>query len=630
MGLMKTGNPSIRNRSFALMPTLVVSIGMLVLFAVGAVLVVNWIADRKVVQEFASRLVMRVLAGEEMALRNHLDEAIQQGGYIAGAMRSGRYKLSDPALADFIGGTFAAAPQIDGLILGDANGNALRALRVASDAQFRIDRFEVAADGQMVALSDSIRSRKEPYWGPPVYLEQRGDSYLNYRVPIWNGDSYVGFVALGISTQALSKLTNAMSNPPTSISFMLYAHNRMLAHPLMVGQRHDRSAAGALPKLREFGDRVIANIDDLPAIREAGLTPPVGVFARETTVDDKPYFVFAREITDYSELPITVGTYFLKHAVDAPLRVLYSAALLALAMLGVSLLAAAVLAGAISRPIRRAAKGATAIGNLDFDDVAPLSGSYLREINSLATSFNAMLEGLRAFGRYVPHTLVLRLVKESRIGAGTEERVLAIMFTDIVSFTPACEAMTASEVAEFVNAHLSLISACVEQEGGTIDKFIGDAVMAFWGAPGPLDNPAASACRAAVAIQKALAEDNRRRTAQGLAPVRVRIGIHMGAVVVGDIGAPSRINYTIVGDAVNATQRLEALGKTIDPDAEAIVLVSREIHAAAPAGYGFIERGVHLVKGRQGSIEVYQLVNGPDGGTDRAPAAMADVGDSQA
>ena len=271
------------------------------------------------------------------------------------------------------------------------------------------------------------------------------------------------------------------------------------------------------------------------------------------------------------------------------------------------------MAGAISRPIHRAAKGATAIGNLDFDQVAPLSGSYLREINSLAISFNAMLDGLRAFGRYVPHTLVSRFVKEGRIGAGTEERVLAMMFTDIVSFTSTCEAMTAGEVAAFINQHLSLVAACVEREGGTIDKFIGDAVMAFWGAPGSMDNPAASACSAAVAIQNALAVDNKQRAAKGLAPVRIRIGLHMGPVVVGDIGAPNRINYTIVGDAVNATQRLESLGKTVDPDAEAIVLVSREIFAAAPAGFRFIERGSHLVKGKHDSIEVYQLVGGPDG-----------------
>ena len=277
-------------------------------------------------------------------------------------------------------------------------------------------------------------------------------------------------------------------------------------------------------------------------------------------------------------------------------------------MLGVSLIAAALMARAIAGPIRRAARGAAAIGTLDFDKVAPLSNSRFREINRLAQSFNAMLDGLKAFGRYVPRTLVMRLVKEGRIGAGTEERVLAIMFTDIVGFTAACEKMSASEVAEFVNQHLALVSACVEREGGTIDKFIGDAVMAFWGAPGRVENPAAAACLAATAIQRTIALDNERRIVAGLEPVHIRIGIHMGRVVVGDIGAPNRINYTIVGDAVNTTQRLESLGKIIDPNAESIALVSREIFEALPKDFQLIGRGTHLVKGKNEGLDVYQLI----------------------
>ena len=386
---------------------------------------------------------------------------------------------------------------------------------------------------------------------------------------------------------------------------------------------HDRRSASqpenaSFPLLRNFGDRVIENLGSLPPVHEIGLAPPAGVLAREPSVGGERYFVFAREVTDYRELPITVGMYFLKRAVDGPIRLFYWATIVAVGLLGLSLIVAALMAGAIARPIRRAAKGATAIGNLDFDEVVPLAGSYFREINSLARSFNAMLDGLRAFGRYVPRTLVMRLVKEGRVGAGTEERVLAIMFTDIVSFTSTCEKMSAAEVADFINQHLSLVSACVEQEGGTIDKFIGDAVMAFWGAPGRIESPAALACRAGVEIQRALAADNKRRIAAGLKPVRIRMGIHMGLVVVGDIGTPNRINYTIVGDAVNAAQRLESLGKTIDPDAEAIALVSEEIFAAVPAGFQFIERGVHLVKGKQESLKVFQLIGGREEGASRA------------
>ena len=357
---------------------------------------------------------------------------------------------------------------------------------------------------------------------------------------------------VAISTRALSSFTTGLSDPPRSVSFLLYGHDRVLAHPFMTDGASRQSVASPLPTLESFGDPVIANLFRSPPLDEVGLTSLAGVLAREPSVDGQHYFVFARQIEGYGDQPITVGTYFLKHAVDAPCGCSTGRPFSRLFMFGISLIAAAVMAAAIARPIRRAATGATAIGNLDFDQVAPLSGSRFREINSLARSFNAMLDGLRAFGRYVPRTLVMRLVKEGRIGAGTEERVLAIMFTDIVGFTAACEKMSAGEVAAFINQHLTLVSACVEQEGGTIDKFIGDAVMAFWGAPGYTENPAASACRAAIAIQRALAADNAQRIARGLAPVRIRIGIHMGPVVVGDIGAPNRINYTIVGDAVNA------------------------------------------------------------------------------
>jgi adenylate cyclase len=618
--------PRRNNRTVALLPTLTVSIGFLVLCAVGSVVAVNLIAGRRIVQELASRLVIRVLSGEEASLRDHLDAAIQQGNFIAGAVRSGRYKLSDPAFVDFVGGTLAAAPQVDGMVLSDANGSALRVLRLASDAGFKVDRFEVSIDRQIAALAVQIRTRKEPYWGQPAYRAERGETFLTYRAPIWNGDSYLGFAALGISTHALSELAKTLSNPPTETSFVLYGNNRVLAHPAMLAGGPHQSADGSFPRLATFGDPVIANLDSLPPIEGIGLRPR-GILARQPSVDGVPYFVFAREISDYRELPLTIGTYFLKHAVDAPERVLYTATMLALGMLAVSLIVAALMATAIARPIRRAAKSATAIGNLDFDQVAPLADSYFREIHSLATSFNAMLDGLRAFGRYVPRSLVSRLIREGRHGAGTEERVLAIMFTDLVSFTATCERMTAAEVAAFINQHLSLVSACVEREGGTIDKFIGDAVMAFWGAPGRMDNPAAGACRAAVAIATALDADNKRRIADGTPPARIRIGIHLGPVVVGDIGAPNRINYTIVGDAVNTTQRLESLGKTVDPDAEAIVLVSRDIFLAAPVGFRFVARGSHLVKGKQESIEVYQLVGGPDGDAARAAAADAAVGD---
>ena len=598
-----------------MLPTLVMSIGILVLLSVGSVLIVNWLADRRIVQEFTSRLIARTLSAEGRALRAHLDAAVNQGDFIAKAIASGRFQFGEPALAEFAGGTLAAVPQVYGLVVIDREGQALRVVRGKGGTEYEIERFNIAADRQLAELAGQIRTHKYAYWGAPIYRARFQETFLNYCVPIWRGEMYIGGAAIGITTRALSTLAKELSDPPRSTSFMLYGQDRVLAHPLMTEGSARQSENASFPLLRDFGDPVIENLDNLPPVHEIGLTPPAGVLAREPSVGGERYFVFAREVTDYRELPITVGTYYLKRAVDGPIRLFYWATILALGLLGLSLIVAALMAGAIARPIRRAARGTTAIGSLDFDEVVPLAGSYFREINTLAHSFNAMLDGLRAFGRYVPRTLVMRLVKEGRVGTGTEERVLAVMFTDIVSFTSMSEKMSAAEVADFVNRHLSLVSACIEREGGTIDKFIGDAVMAFWGAPGRIENPAASACWAAVAIQRALAADNERRTAAGLKPVRIRMGIHMGPVVVGDIGTPNRINYTIVGDTVNATQRLESLGKTIDPDAEAIALASEEIFAAVPAGFQFIERGAHLVKGKQESLKVFQLVGDQLGGS---------------
>ena len=264
------------------MPTLMLSMGVLVLLSVGAVLAVNWNAERRVVQDFASRIIKRVLSAEERMLRYHLDAAVQQGEFVASAIENGRYKLSDPAFADFAGGALAAAPQIDALVVSDADGHALRAVRAASDPPFRIDHFDVSSDKQMAALADQVRTRREPYWGQPIYREQRQEAYLYYCVPIRNGDDYLGFITLGISTHTLAELAKDLSEPPRSTAFMLYGKDRVLAHPLMATGSPRQSASAAFPVLRTFGDPVIDNLDSLPPIHEIGLKPPAGVLARRS------------------------------------------------------------------------------------------------------------------------------------------------------------------------------------------------------------------------------------------------------------------------------------------------------------------------------------------------------------
>jgi class 3 adenylate cyclase len=221
-----------------------------------------------------------------------------------------------------------------------------------------------------------------------------------------------------------------------------------------------------------------------------------------------------------------------------------------------------------------------------------------------------MLGGLRWFETYVPKTLVRRLIGRGEAGAvESVEREVTVMFTDIAGFTTLSEGKPAAEVASFLNEHFAMIARAVEDTGGTVDKFIGDAVMAFWGAPEEQPDHAERACRAALTLADAHRAENAARRDGGQPAVGIRVGIHSGPVTVGNIGAPGRMNYTIVGDTVNVGQRLESLCKQIYADRPEIA-VAVSAATAAKLGPGFTPEpaGSHQVPGRQEPIEVFKLV----------------------
>lgn len=184
---------------------------------------------------------------------------------------------------------------------------------------------------------------------------------------------------------------------------------------------------------------------------------------------------------------------------------------------------------------------------------------------------------------------------------------MTVMFTDIVGFTAQAEGRPASAIADFPNEHFALVAECIEAEGGMIDKFIGDAVMAFWIASQRPDHEL-SACRAALAIARALRLDNARRQALGDFVVCLRIGIHTGPVVIGNIGSPSRMNYTIVGDTVNTAQRLEQFGKEFASDGRHVTaIVGEPIAAHLPQNLSLTPLGPVSLRGRIDDIRAFRL-----------------------
>jgi adenylate cyclase len=188
----------------------------------------------------------------------------------------------------------------------------------------------------------------------------------------------------------------------------------------------------------------------------------------------------------------------------------------------------------------------------------------------------------------------------------SEQKTVTVMFTDIVGFSTLSELMSAAETATMLNEHFSILVACIEAEGGTVDKYIGDSVMAFW-EPDETGNDVDRALRAARSICERVARDNAARRGDGRVAPSVRIGIHTGDALVGNIGAPGRVNYTLVGDTVNVAARLEQLSKEIGTDSDASVLISGDTVALTADRNSLRNLGRYDVRGRDGDIDVWHL-----------------------
>jgi adenylate cyclase len=181
------------------------------------------------------------------------------------------------------------------------------------------------------------------------------------------------------------------------------------------------------------------------------------------------------------------------------------------------------------------------------------------------------------------------------------------MFTDIIGFTAMSEHMSPGDVADMLNNHFERVGQCIEAEGGTLDKYIGDAVMAFWGAPEHQPDHARRACRAALAIARAV--DDMALKDEGHPPIRLKISVHTGPLLVGNIGARARMNYTVIGDTVNTSSRIEALCSEFVTGDSSIILVSEDTaeQARDDPGLNFEEVGSFNVKGRSEPVKICRL-----------------------
>jgi len=551
--------------------------------------------------------VARSAANERKAeLNAALDPAENAVRYLAGAIERGELDPGGSRVTSVMEGMITAAPKLGLVAFVEPDLTLIGAGRVLSGLQ--AGRRSVRVWPELRLILRNGESQTGLVWHGVTYVPSLHESFILASWPVTRDQRYLGVAIAGVPLNALSS-----ANPPdpstSNVDFILRDRGQVLAHPSLAGGARGLSAGRPIPTAGDVGDPV------LEAYERGDSKPLAGALAAPdfrggiVSVGSGSYVVFYQEVTGYDDVPWRVGRYFPKARAATILNRLTDALIAGVVVLGITLLFAFGLARIMSRGIGRLASAAQRIAKLDFEGTAPLPGSMLGELDRAAGAFNAMRTGLAWFNTYVPRALVHRLM---RMGDSAElapvDRELTVMFTDIVGFSAIGQRLTPPRLAAFLNRHFGMLAAAIEAEHGTVDKYIGDSVMAFWGAPAEDPDHALHACRAALAIAASVKQDNDRRRRKKLNPVRLRIGINTGMAVAGNIGAPGRVNYTLIGDAVNTAQRIEQAGHAVDDGADTIILISAATAAKLPPEIERREVGAHALKGLAGEHLLYRLV----------------------
>lgn len=582
---------------------LVLSFGALIVFGMALVLGISmWSAQKNTRELLASHAELAVLSLVRET-RRRLVPVEQANSYVADLIARGRIDLDDrQKIVDTLLVSMAGLQQVFGMALVFPDGHYVRVRRGAGELS--PIRSPLTADAEN-ALADA-RQRHESFWTKPVWLPQARSTMFAVRTPIWNGETFVGMLVAGVTVNELSRFIARSSDAPLAANrFILLDRDYVLAHRNMADGGYVRNDDVPLPRLDQVNDPVLAQLWSQDNRQRMLFALGPSTKGHAASINGRTHIFLYRELQDFG-IPLTVGIYAgPDDGLGIEFRRLVWAGFAGVGVIVLCVIGAVLIGRGMSASIKALAVGSSAVADLDFDRVVRLSPSRLRELDEASDAFNRMTSGLRWFETYVPRRLVRRLIQRDAPVASEEKRV-TVMFTDITGFSTLSQHKPAAEVAALLNAHFTILADCIEAEHGTVDKYIGDSVMAFW-EPDHAGSNVDRALRAATDIRRRIHDDNAARIARGEAPITIRIGIHTGLAIVGNIGAPGRINYTLVGDTVNVAARLEQLCKELGADADAVILVSGETLTLAERASGVTAQGSHEIRGREGKVDVYSL-----------------------
>ena len=435
-------------------------------------------------------------------------------------------------------------------------------------------------------------------YGTDVYLYESGDLGLTFSVPVFNEQSEVTKVmSADITVNQISDLLLHQKASRSGINFIVTPEGELAGYP------------DASKIVLTFNKQ--PHIAHLSQIGEPSLVTAYTLYQKH----HEPHLFFTYENIDYiahfTPFPKSSGkNWILGMVVPAddfvgPIKQTSREVLMiSLVILGLASIILVIFSHKISYPIERLAGQMLKIRTLEIEEEAPIE-SNLQELSQMEQALRSMKEGLNSFSKFVPKTLVQRLIESGQEAKLSGERKrLTFLFSDIESFTSISEQLSSDELIKHLSDYLNELSAIILHYHGTIDKYIGDSIMAFWGAPERDEQQVFHACQAVFQCTQRLKKLNAEWVKQGKPALVTRFGLHHGEAIVGNVGSSDRLNYTVIGDNVNLGSRLEGINKLYGTH----VLASESVFEKAKDKFLFRVVDLVAVKGKEKGAKVYTMI----------------------
>ncbi len=555
----------------------------------------------------------RALSQLSETIESQLQPAADQARFLSDLLSRDQVDPKDnQRIQDLLLGSLAAVRQLRAVFYVGVDG---RMVWAGPDDDGRgyesIVSRPTADETQVAALLEQAQRSGTQFWSQPILFDWSTGPLLIAVAPVFRNAEVIGIMGAAVSTRSASEKLARLTTSEL-VPFVLTAEGRILMHGKIgadVPPGRKWSGGAILPGRSEFPDPVLAAMPwplDFSSFDDPHDPRPDDFAIDGVDMTDGSQILIYRNLSGFGPMPWIIGYHLPATRLDQTYGTINRAIPIALIVLLVALGLAYWLGRSIAKPMTILSQAGQRLARLDFTPLE-ITSSRIKEVERAVEAQRAMRNGLQWLSNYIPRSLTPLLMK-SGDELISRERDIVVLFTDIIGFSRIAEGRPAAKVAALLNRHFGLLGAIIEQEGGTIDKYIGDSVMAFWGAPLDQEDRADRAVRAAQRIAQKMHIDNERRARKGLKPLRIRIGIHKGPALVGNIGAPGRINYTLVGDTVNVAQRLEQFGREVDDGSEdAIIVISEVLAQALPPGLALIDQGEQMLHGRSSAMQVFQV-----------------------